>query len=84
MGKEITVRGKKWERKNSLWVIWSLFGFSSISFLNIGIKAKEKKWIITGIIYFVVLWGGMIISGDMSGKSENAAFPIPIPVSGRT
>lgn len=69
MGKEITVRGKKWERKNSLWVIWSLFGFSSISFLNIGIKAKEKKWIITGIIYFVVLWGGMIISGDMSGKA---------------
>lgn len=69
MGKEITVRGKKWERKNSLWVIWSFFGFSSISFLNIGIKAKEKKWIITGIIYFVVLWGGMIIVGDMPGKA---------------
>lgn len=69
MGKEITVRGKKWERKNSLWIIWSLFGFSSISFLNIGIKAKEKKWIITGIIYFVVLWGGMIIAGDMPGKA---------------
>lgn len=69
MGKEITVRGKKWERKNSLWVIWSFFGFSSISFLNIGIKAKEKKWIITGIIYFVVLWGGMIIAGDMPGKA---------------
>lgn len=69
MGKEITVRGKKWERKNSLWVIWSFFGFSSISFLNIGIKAKEKKWIITGIIYFVVLWGGMIIAGDMPEKA---------------
>lgn len=68
MGKEITVRGKKWERQNSLWVIWSFFGFSSISFLNIGIKTKEKKWIITGIIYFVVLWGGIIIAGDASGK----------------
>lgn len=69
MGKEITVRGKKWERQNSLWVIWSFFGFSSISFLNIGIKTKEKKWIITGIIYFVVLWGGIIIAGDMPGKA---------------
>ena len=49
MGKEITVRGKKWERQNSLWVIWSFFGFSSIS-------------------YFVVLWGGIIIAGDASGK----------------
>ena len=43
MGKEITVRGKKWERKNSLWVIWSFFGFSPISFLNIGIKSMSSQ-----------------------------------------
>lgn len=69
MGKDITVRGKKWERRNSLWVIWSLLGFSSISFLSIGLKVKEKKWIIIGVMYFIIIWGGMALLGNVQGQT---------------
>lgn len=59
----LTVRGKKWERKNSMWILWSIFLLAGVGFIKIGRKAKEKKWIAIGIFYLVFLLLGPCISG---------------------
>ncbi|MBC5635674.1 helix-hairpin-helix domain-containing protein [Ornithinibacillus sp. BX22] len=54
----ITPFGRKWEYRHSLWLNW-LFGpfllTGFISFLYIGIRTKKNKWIIAGVIYFIVM-----------------------------
>ena len=58
MSKSITGLGKGWERRHSIWMIWLLFplGFTAfISFFVIGARAKEKKWLIAGFIYLLLL-----------------------------
>jgi len=47
--------GQNWKLANSAWLILSLFGMAWIGFIIIGCKAREKKWIITGIVYAVVI-----------------------------
>lgn len=70
MGKQgVTVRGKAWESKNSLWIIWSFFACAGIGFLITGRKIKEKKWIIIGIAYLVALWGGFWLQGVLGEGS---------------
>lgn len=70
MGKQgVTVRGKAWERKNSLWIIWSFFACAGIGFLITGKKIKEKKWIIIGIAYLIALWGGFWLQGILGEGS---------------
>ncbi len=70
MGKQgVTVRGKAWERKNSLWIIWSFFACAGIGFLVTGKKIKEKKWIIIGIAYLIALWGGFWLQGILGEGS---------------
>ena len=45
----ITNRGRKWELKNSRWIVWAFLpGLNFIAFLVIGIKAKNLKWILYG------------------------------------
>lgn len=65
----MTLRGRKWERKNSLWIIWSFFTLACAGFAYIGIRAKEKKWVIAGIIYFATLWGGIIALGQVESEA---------------
>lgn len=70
MGKQgVTVRGKAWERKNSLWIIWAFFACAGVGFLMTGRKIKEKKWIIIGIAYLVALWGGFWLQGILGEGS---------------
>jgi len=51
----ITNRGRKWELTNSLWAIW-LFAFllNYIAFFWIGIRAKQRKWVLFGCMYMVL------------------------------
>ena len=65
----LTVRGKKWERKNSMWVLWSIFLLAGVGFIKIGRKAKEKKWIVTGIFYLLFLWGGLFLVDILDEKT---------------
>lgn len=65
----LTVRGKKWERKNSRWTLWSIFLLAGVGFIKIGHRAKEKKWIAIGIFYLVFLWGGLYIDGILDEKA---------------
>jgi DNA uptake protein ComE-like DNA-binding protein len=51
----ITNKGKKWEILNSLWIIWAfVFLFNYISFFWIGVRAKQKKWVLFGCLYLVL------------------------------
>jgi DNA uptake protein ComE-like DNA-binding protein len=52
--KKYTNRSKKWESFNSWWAWLTLFSFgilSFISFLYIGNKIKNKKWLVYGCVY---------------------------------
>jgi len=54
----ITNRGKKWERRNSLWIIWSFtLVLGCVGFFWIGAKTGKRKWIITGLIYLILNFG---------------------------
>lgn len=50
-----TSKGKKWETLHSLWVGWTftLGFFNWIAFLYIGLRAKQLKWILAGLLYSV-------------------------------
>lgn len=50
-----TSKGKRWEILHSLWVAWTFtFGFFNwIAFFYIGFRAKQRKWILWGLIYSV-------------------------------
>lgn len=81
MGKQsVTVRGKAWERKNSLWIIWSFFACAGVGFLMTGKKIKEKKWIIIGIAYLIALWGGFGILGSLGEGTAAEAVGIILDI----
>ncbi|MBU5468595.1 helix-hairpin-helix domain-containing protein [Virgibacillus sp. MSJ-26] len=65
MSKSITPLGRKWEMANSIWMIWLFvpFGFTFfISFLHIGVRARQLKWLIAGFIYFGIVMNVFIIA----------------------
>lgn len=48
----ITNRGKKWELRNSLWILWSFtLLFPCIGFFWIGGRTGARKWIVSGLVY---------------------------------
>ncbi len=65
----LTVRGRKWEKKNSRWTLWSIFLLAGVGFIKIGRRAKEKKWIVIGVFYLVFLWGGLCIVDILDEKT---------------
>lgn len=63
---------KSWRIKNSLWIIWSFtIILSPVGFFYIGAKTKKLKWIISGVIYFLL--GPVALY--FSGKSESGFVP---------
>lgn len=56
MGDSLTPFGKKWEWFHSIWMLWLFFplGFTSfIAFFYIGVRVKQVKWMIAGLIYLL-------------------------------
>jgi hypothetical protein len=54
----VTAKGKRWELLHSLWIGWTLFTFGFlgwIAFLYIGIRTKQRKWILWAVLYAVPL-----------------------------
>ena len=53
----VTAKGRDWEFLHSLWIGWTftLGLFNWIAFIYIGIRAKQRKWILWGVLYFVCL-----------------------------
>lgn len=51
----ITAKGKAWERKNSLWILWPLLlSMGWIGFFQIGVRGKKRAWIVWGIVHLAV------------------------------
>jgi hypothetical protein len=48
-----TSRGKAWERRHSLWILWTfaLGFFSWIAFAYIGIRARHPRWTLWAALY---------------------------------
>lgn len=61
-----TSKSKSWEVIHSLWVLWTLpMGLLSwISFIYIGIRVRQMKWIISGLIYSIALILFILIGTD--------------------
>lgn len=54
----ITKRGNWWEVPHSWWPLLTLVPFALTAFLAffyIGYRAKNKKWLKYGLIYFIIL-----------------------------
>ncbi|MBD8067471.1 ComEA family DNA-binding protein [Bacillus sp. PS06] len=54
MARSYTGRGKKWEWLNSWWLIFTFVPFgvlSCLSFMFVGIQVKNKKWLLSGLVY---------------------------------
>lgn len=51
----ITSRSKKWEILHSLWIGWTftLGFFNWVAFFYIGLRARQTKWFIYGLIYLI-------------------------------
>lgn len=66
MFRAYTNRGKAWETLQSWWILLTLFPFgiaSFLSFLYIGLRVKNWRWIIYGLVYL----GGAIAVFATSG-----------------
>jgi hypothetical protein len=48
-----TSRGKAWEWRHSLWILWTFtLGFLNwIAFAYIGIRARQPKWLLAAVVY---------------------------------
>lgn len=70
MTSTITSKGKDWEFRNSIWMLWTLlsFGvFNYISFFYIGRKVKQKKWSRAGIVYLAIFIISMSAPDSFAG-----------------
>src|SRR5687768_2345777 len=87
----VTAKGKRWEILHSLWIGWTLFtlGFLCwIAFLYIGIRTRQRKWILWAVVYSVpfclsgllsVIFGP---SADVPNQVENVGVALAIAVWG--
>lgn len=60
----VTSKGKGWEIRHSLWILWtfSLGFFNWVAFFYIGIRARQRKWIFWGLSYSIPFILAMIFA----------------------
>lgn len=60
----VTSKGRRWEILHSLWIGWTftLGFFNWIAFLYIGVRAKQAKWLIWGLLYSLTFVLAMIFA----------------------
>jgi hypothetical protein len=51
----VTAKGKRWELLNSLWIVGAFTGgfFNWVPFLYIGVRARQPKWLLWGLVYAI-------------------------------
>lgn len=50
----VTKKGSAWEWQHSLWILWTFtVALNWVAFLYIGMRAKQPKWTIAGLVYAV-------------------------------
>ncbi|MFD1706127.1 ComEA family DNA-binding protein [Siminovitchia sediminis] len=53
----ITSKGKAWERRHSIWMLWAILtmGFLNyVSFFYAASRVKQRKWFYAGVIYSII------------------------------
>jgi hypothetical protein len=51
-----TSKERKWELLHSLWIGWTFVLYlSSVAFFYIGLRARQRKWVLWGLLYSVPL-----------------------------
>lgn len=66
---QITNKGKVWELRNSIWMLWAILTFGALNYVSLfyaSYKVKQKKWFIAGIIYSILFICLMVISEVVS------------------
>lgn len=54
----ITNKGKKWELRNSIWILWSFtLLLACVGFFWIGGRTGRRRWIVFGLVYLVTNFG---------------------------
>ncbi|HHW39154.1 MAG TPA: hypothetical protein GXX18_18285 [Bacillales bacterium] len=54
---KITNKGRVWEVRNSLWMLWAILTFgllNYVSFFYVSYKVRQRKWFIAGLIYSIL------------------------------
>lgn len=67
----ITGRGKGWELRNSIWMLWAILTlglFNYISFYYIYFRVKQRKWLIAALVYSLIFIMFIIINEIYSEK----------------
>ena len=66
-------KGKRWEILHSLWIGWTftLGFFNWIAFLYIGLRAKQWKWVLWGLLYAMpfILTGTYVVPDNFQDNS---------------
>ncbi|ONK22684.1 hypothetical protein BLX87_15035 [Bacillus sp. VT-16-64] len=65
----ITSKGKGWELRNSIWMLWAIltFGFFNyVSFYYISFRVKQKKWFFAALLYSSIFITTMVINNIFS------------------
>lgn len=77
---EITNRGKKWELRNSIWIVWSFtLVFNFVGFFWIGGRTGQRKWIFSGLFYLVTCLGIPLFSTELK-EMNSTVYNIAIVV----
>ena len=71
-----TSRGRAWERRHSLWILWTfaLGFFSWIAFAYIGIRARHPRWLLWAVLYAMPLIFFALVSVSVSQAWSNATL----------
>lgn len=81
MANGYTNKGVKWELFQSIWVlfVFTPFGFLNwVSFFYIFARAKQKKWLIAGWIYFAIFLFTILSNGTPPCVKKSVAFHLLI------
>jgi len=73
-----TSRGKKWEWRHSLWLLWTftLGFFSWLAFAYIGTRARRPKWLLWAVFYSAPLIFFVVIAANVSQKWVDATLSV--------
>ncbi len=80
----VTSRGRRWELFHSLWVGWTftLGLFSWVAFFYIGLRARRIRWVLWGLLYFVVFMLFAVPNGNDPDSEIARATVGPMIVAG--
>ena len=71
-----TSRGKKWEWRHSLWILWTftLGFFSWLAFAYIGIRGRHPRWLLWAMFYATPLIFFAVISTNIAQSWADATL----------